>query len=294
MKNYARILNLFYCQPWNIIPAVHASWGKILHDRINSGVLVEPPKMEMPGEDDDIVGPVTYDEDGNPEPFIEQMQKGNGVAIIPVHGVLGRHLSFLDLFCGGCDYEYVMQMIALAGADPAVHTIIFDFNSPGGCSIGNNECAEAIASCEKKTVAYFDEVCGSAAYLLASQCDEIFAAQSAITGSIGSYMALLDSSREWELQGLKLELFRSGPLKAIGLDGKTVTDEERAYVQSQVDYAAGKFKAAVLAKRPGISADAMQGQTFFASQCIDNGLVDGLANHLLDVVNAAVALGAVA
>ena len=57
-------------------------------------------------------------------------------------------------------------------------------------------------------------------------------------------------------------------------------------MQAQVDFAAGAFKSAVLAKRPGVPAEMMQGQYVFAAQGVSTGLVDELANSLNDVIAA--------
>lgn len=289
MKNYARILSAFYFQPWNLMPSVHMHWGRILQAHIKSAQQPALPRLALPGDDEPIVGPVIIDQDGNRQPFIEQMQTGSGVAIIPVHGVLARHLGFLELWCGGWDYDHVSQMLDLAEADPSIHTAILEFNSPGGSFTGNVECAKRIAASPLKTVAYFYQACCSAAYFLASQCDEILCAPSCQTACIGSYLACLDDSREWEMEGWKLELFRSGPLKAIGIGGKEFTPQERDYLQGQADFAANQFKSHVLAKRPGIAPANMQGQVLFGEQADYEGLVDNLADTLQEVVTAAIA-----
>ena len=173
------------------------------------------------------------------------MQVGHGVAIIPVFGILGRHLSFLSLFCGGCDYEHVCEMTEIADADPSIQTILYNFNSPGGQHIGMIESMQKIGKVGKKKVAYFDKCCGSAAFGLAAVCDEIYCAPTAQAGCIGSYMACMDTSREWEMLGWRLELFRSGKYKAAGEEGKEWTDDERAWFQQQTEYAAKQFKDAI-------------------------------------------------
>ena len=288
MKNYTRIISAFYFQPWNILPEKHVAMGMILQQHLKAANFPQPRPMrsDVPGVDKPVVGPV-YADDG--EPVIEQMQTGGGLAIIPVHGVLGRHLDSLDLMCGGCDYDHVSQMTELANEDPSIHTIIYDFNTPGGQAVGNPECAMDIAASPKRTLAYFDQQCASAGYFLAAQCDEIHAAPSAITASIGSYMAAIDNSREWEMLGWKLQLFRSGNLKAAGEDGKAWTPEELKHFQGLAMFAGNTFKNAVLAKRPQIAADTMEGQWMFAEQGLSLGLIDGLANKLQDVVTAALA-----
>jgi ClpP class serine protease len=283
---YAHLLSAFYFQPWNILPDRHRALGSIFQQRLRNGQEpVDPPWRPAPAASfgDPIVGPV--DPEGSP--MIPQMQKMGTVAVIPIQGVLGRHLSFLALWCGGCDYDHIEQMLDIADADPVIETIIFAIDSPGGSNTGCPECAARILASPKHTVAYSDATCCSAAYWLASQCSEIIFSPSAIVANVGSYIAAIDNSREWEMQGWSLELFRSGPYKGAGEDGKAWTAEERAFFQQQVTFAADKFKAEVMGARPGVAAEDLQGQWFFGEQAMDKGLCDDLADCLDHTIAAA-------
>ena len=90
-------------------------------------------------------------------------------AIIPVHGVIGKGLSDMEKLCGCCDIEDVEEMLEDAVKDPEITTIIFDIDSPGGCSVGVPELANRIKACPKNTIAFTDEEACSAAYWLGSQ-----------------------------------------------------------------------------------------------------------------------------
>lgn len=56
----------------------------------------------------------------------------NGVAVIPVNGVLMRQLSFWGWFSGSSAYEVLIKDIHAAVTNPAVTAVILDIDSPGG------------------------------------------------------------------------------------------------------------------------------------------------------------------
>ncbi len=288
---FANLLSRFYFEPWGILPDKHAAMGMELQRYMKSEHLIKslPPwcnSQQMPPRGlrsgSGIIGPML---DG--EPIVPQMESGNGVAVITINGVLGKHLSFLDLYCGGCDYDNINAMVSAVNEDPTIETVIFYINSPGGMCIGVNECAAKIAAMRQNTVAFGDYQMCSNGYLLASQCDQVFVSSSSQNGCIGTYIAAQDTSRAWELEGLSLELFRAGKFKGAGMDGKKWTDEERADFQRIVDETNAQFKGAVTAKRPQVVQDTMEGQWFSGRDAVALGLADDFADDLETIVEAA-------
>lgn len=230
-----------------------------------------------------------------PEPSAEDTAEqdalaASGIARITIDGVIGKHLSTLETACGACDVDRLSEAVSAAAANPSIHTILLDIDSPGGVVTGVPELAdqirEASATHGKQTIAFTDTQAASAAYWLASACDYIACTPTAEVGSVGVYMALVDESANWAAQGYKLELIKAGDLKAIGMRGKPITSDERAHLQSQVDEIYRLFASDVQAGRGGsIETAALQGQTFMGRQAADNGLVDEIypnLNALLD------------
>ena len=123
-------------------------------------------------------------------------------------------------------------------------------------------------------------MCCSAAYWLASQADQIFSTSSAQMGSVGVYLALLDQSTRLANMGLKVNLIKDGNLKAAGSGLQPLTDEERAHFQAQVSQIGAEFRLAVNSKRPSVSKDTMQGQSFFGGRNVDLGLSDATVADL--------------
>lgn len=209
-------------------------------------------------------------------------------AVIHVDGVLDRHLSMFEAQCfDATDTNDLLRALAQAENDASTANVLLYFNSPGGSIAGIPECAARItALAQKKNVfAFTDGLCCSAAYWLASGCDQIFASPSASLGSIGVYLALLDESRWLENEGLKVETIKHGKLKGAGASWKPLTDDERAHFQAQVSQIGELFCQAVTAKRPGISTDTMQGQAFFGAAALEAGLIEAI----LPDIDAAIA-----
>lgn len=212
-----------------------------------------------------------------------------GVAVIPVFGVIGKHLSGMEIMCGGLDVDELMQTVDSAAMDDAAESILLWFNSPGGTVTGLPEAASHLAqvSDQVKTVfAYTDGMCCSAAYWLASQCEGIFASPSSDVGSIGVYLAWLDQADAAEKAGYHLELIKAGEFKAMGHPLKHLTDKERAMLQEEVDEIYTRFKAAVTGRRAQIADSTMQGQTFSFDALISTGLVDALHDNIGSVIGA--------
>lgn len=212
----------------------------------------------------------------------------HGIAIMHVQGTMGKRLSWLESYCGGCDLSMVDQDIEELRNDDRIETIIFDIDSPGGLALASADTADRIVelSEEKRTITYSDGTLASAAYKLAAATDEIYAAASADVGSIGTFIALLDSSRAYEMDGLDLKLFRDGKYKAMGMPGKPVTEEESQLLQSEVDQLSAKFKQFVRDHRQSVRESAMQGQVMDGRRAQSAGLVDGIFRDLNGLIAA--------
>lgn len=211
------------------------------------------------------------------------------IAVIPVYGIIGKHLSSLETMCGGCDLVDVEEEIAAAIADTNVRAIVLDINSPGGVVTGVPELAAKIRAWneQKPIFAFADSLCASAAYWLAASCIEIAITQTADVGSIGVYIALVDDSEWWKKEGFKLELIKAGEFKAMGISGKPLSDAERALLQTDVDTVYRMFTADVRAGGSGralVADEAMQGQTFMGETAITAQLADRIVTDLGQMV----------
>lgn len=236
------------------------------------------------GEGD--AGPVAFvKEEEDAAKGAEDVMIGGTVAVIPVHGIIGKRLSIMETACGGCDLNAVAAAIDEAEAMPEVTTVIFHFDSPGGTVTGVPELAAKIRRLaeSKAVIGYTETLCASAAYWLACACDEFYAAPSALVGSIGVYNLLLDESARLEKEGVKVNAIVSGEFKLAGASFKALADAERAMFQSRVDKIGAAFRGFVKSRR-GLSAEFMEGQVYDGAEAADIGMVDGVADDLAEVI----------
>lgn len=220
-----------------------------------------------------------FTEPQKPLPASPLLTVDNGVGIVSIMGVLMKRPDFFArLLLGATDMEDIEAALIAARDHQDVQAVFLDVDSPGGTVNGTPELAALVAEVSKAkyTYAFTDGQMCSAAYWIASQADAIFATPSARVGSIGVLLPMLDESEAFKQAGLKVELFAAGKFKSIGVEGTSLTDEQRAWIQAQVDETYGDFKAAVLARGRRITPDVMEGQSFSGRKASYNSLTSGV------------------
>lgn len=260
-RNFPHIIAKVYREPWLITPQKHRAIQSVLEARMD-GILPSDNDADEP----------------------EGMSRDGAFAIIPVHGIIGKHLSSIEMECGGCDLDAVNAMISEAEQDDSIETIVFDFRTPGGTVTGVPETGRRIASIAKKTIAFTDSECCSAGYWLASQCKHFYLTETATTGSIGVYSVFEDWSRALENEGVKVNAISSGKYKLAGAYFKPMTDDERTMFQDSVDKLHTQFKEAVRRNRE-VPDSAMEGQCYDGLEAVEIGLADGLVESIDDLLS---------
>jgi signal peptide peptidase SppA len=212
------------------------------------------------------------------------MAEENGVAIIPVSGVIGHKVSAVSKLLGAVDTVDVIAAIELAAEDDDIDTIILDIDSPGGTVGGVPELAETVEDVQragvKKIYAYTDSMMASAAYWMAAGANGIFAAPSAEVGSIGVYLPVMDTSKALAEKGVTVEIFKSGKYKAAGFPGVALDEEVRKHLQLEVMETYNEFAGFVKKYRADLNYEYMQGQTLTGRKAADVGMVDGTAKNI--------------
>lgn len=268
-KSYPRIAAKLFLEPWAIRSQVHDSMCQQF-------LAVMRGEQTLEAAADDPVGPKWRDRETGAEGYWHpQVEVHAGVAMLEVKGVLGKHLSTLEMWCGGYDVGLLERQMLNIRDDETIQAVVIDFDSPGGIVMGIESAAEAIVEVRKagkKVYGYSSGEVASAAYWLACGCDELHTDYTAIVGSVSTILAAVDSSEKWAKEGLRPEIFSTGKFKAMGRPGKPWTDEEREHVTEKMLLIDADFKGFVSARR-GLTADQMQGQWWFAKHA-PKGVVD--------------------
>jgi len=257
---FAQIINAIYRAPWHITTDGWLSLHEVIQSRIFSEVGAE---LDL----SDFVNP-------RPDAQIDE----NGIAHIHILGTLGRHLTPIEKSCGNTGYEQIDEEIAQAQRDGA-RGYLFHINSPGGMACGNIETAERILRIAEPTAAWVDELAASAAYAVCAGADHIVAAPSALVGSIGTILPLVDVSGAWEARGVKPAYIThtGGDLKDATWP-PSFTEEHRAHLQELVDDYFGQFREHVLRLR-AIGPESMRGQVFIGRKARQANLIDHVGDY---------------
>lgn len=209
-----------------------------------------------------------------------QVQLVGDVGVLPIYGVLARRPDPMELIYGAECSEGVLATVKGAATDPNVKALVLDFDSPGGFLTGGPEIGDAVRNLGKPCVAWTGGSMSSLAYWIGAQANEIVASRSASVGSIGVYSAFMDVSKAFERDGVKIEVFtnKEGTFKAAGLEGTSLTPEQRAGIQARMDETFAAFRGDVEKKRGKLKDEALRGQSFNARQGQQLGLVDRIGD----------------
>jgi len=257
----ASLPELLQHHPWLITPEAHASLTDLVASQLEVALSVSG-KVEV-----------------EPAATVD-----DGLAVIPLQGVMLRRPDPIARFFGATDTEAVRAQVDLAAGDRSVGAILLDIDSPGGSINGTPELAAAVrnAAARKPVYAFSAGMMCSAAYWAGSQADVIYAAPSARVGSIGVLLPVVDRSEAFAKAGVKVEVFAAGRFKGAGVPGTSLTDDQRAWFQQGVEETWRRFKDGVRSRR-SVPDGAMEGQHFAAATARGHGLVSALADTRAEV-----------
>lgn len=215
--------------------------------------------------------------------------RDGSTAIIPVTGIIGQHIPWVDTFSSGpmTDLDDVRTAIDVSEQDLSINRVLFNFDTPGGSAAGVPETARKIFNMTKPTVAFTDSECCSAGVWLASQANQFYATPSSAVGSVGVWSAYTDMTGKMEQDGVKMNSIVAGKYKLMGAWWKPMADEERDFLQAGVDKLHTEFKAAVNNRRV-VDAKYLEGQVFDGDEASKLGFTDGVVEDIWSVLRGMV------
>ena len=202
------------------------------------------------------------------------------VALIHMRGPITYKSSWLSYYFGGACVEDLQAQFRVALSDPAVRTIVFRIDSPGGVVTMVPEFADELFAARgvKPIVAVADTLVASAAYWLAAQVETIYTSVSGCLGSIGVYLEHINFSQMLEQAGVKVTLIAHGDRKVDGHPSQPLSDEVKARIQARVDEVGAEFEVAV-ARGRGVTKKIVvetfgQGEVLRGQKAIAVGMAD--------------------
>jgi len=176
----------------------------------------------------------------------------------------------------GVGAERIVEQIERADADADVDALLVRLNTPGGEIVPSEDIKLAAERFDGPTVAYATDTCASGGYEIASGCDEIWAREGSIVGSIGVVGSRVTAAELADRLGLEYEQLTAGEYKDAGAPWKELEDHEREYLQGIIDSYYDRFVESVASRRDLDRAEVAdtEARVYLGSDAKDLGLVD--------------------
>lgn len=210
--------------------------------------------------------------------MVEYFVTRDGVAIVPVVGVLSARFDWLAALCGWTTYEGLSATFDAIADDYRVKASLMDAESVGGEAAGMLDCADKIIAARKmKPVwAVANAYAYSAAYGVVGSAETLFVPRLCKVGSIGAMCVHVDQSGADKEMGFRYTAIYSGERKIDGWAHAPLSDDARTALQSGVDYCRDQF--AELVGRQGrmskAEALATEADVFHDQPAVDAKLAD--------------------
>lgn len=189
-----------------------------------------------------------------------------------------------------CSPEGFKALLDQAEANDHIKAVVLRVNSGGGDATAGEEMTEYLRQFDKPVVISSGSLNASAAYLISSQADYIFAAKTSLVGSIGAIIQITDISQLMDRLGINNQDIASSQGKDASSGNRPLTDDERSQYQHIVDQAA-EIMVDYISKGRGMNAEDVHalanGMGYTGLDAVDNGLVDEIGTREDAVAKAA-------
>lgn len=207
------------------------------------------------------------------------------VAEVSVEGPItrdrgGRRLPTSPPGTPGADE--IVDLIEQADMDSNVHALIVKLNTPGGAVVPSEDIRHAVNRFDGPTIAYTTDVCASGGYWIASGCDELWARNGSIIGSIGVRGSRVTAADLLDRIGLSYEQFIAGEYKDAGVPLKEIDPDERTYLQGLVDGMYDQFVETVSDGRDMDTDDIREtdAKVYLGTTAYELGLIDNIGTRV--------------
>jgi protease-4 len=183
------------------------------------------------------------------------------------------------------------------GKDDKVKAVVLRIDSPGGVVGPSQEIWSAVKRLKEKkpVVVSMGSVAASGGYYIAAPATLIYANPGTITGSIGVLMKFSNLEGLMGKVGMKSFTLKTGKFKDVGSPSRTMSDDEKAMLQSVIENTHSQFVKAVAEGRR-LSEEKVReiadGRIFSGEQAVANKLIDRLGT-MQDAVAEAGRLGGI-
>ena len=203
-------------------------------------------------------------------------EKGQGVAVIPINGLLSSAGSWWDI--GTKEIANVLHELY---ANEAVKAIVFDISSQGGTTECVIPLESAIAKRNKPIISAVNSSCYSAAYYIASLTDKILSVhRMGNVGSIGIMTEWVNNEKALSDAGYKkIKIYAPESEWKNKPTREAEAGKPQLFKDEILSPWAIQFQNIVKANRKALDLNVegiLNGRTFYAYDALTNGLIDGI------------------
>ena len=206
----------------------------------------------------------------------------HNVAEVAVEGPITRDGSGgIASRATGPGADDIVEQIERADDDRGAEALLMKLNTPGGQIVPSEDIRLAAEAFDGPTIAYATDVCASGGYDIAAGCDELWAREGSIVGSIGVIGSRVNASDLADRMGVSYEQLTAGEYKDAGTPLKELGEGEREYLQGLVDDYYDQFVETVAEGRE-MDAEAVretEARVFLGEEAHERGLVDELGTR---------------
>jgi len=207
---------------------------------------------------------------------------GYNVAEVAVEGPISRDSGGgLGSAPVGTSADDVVEQIERADEDRGAEALLVKLNTPGGEIVPSQDVRLAAERFDGPTIAYATDLCASGGYEIASGCDELWAREGSLVGSIGVIGSRVTAADLADRLGIEYEQLTAGEYKDAGTPLKELEDDEREYLQGLIDDYYDQFVAGVAEGR-NIDAETVrdtEARIYLGPDAHELGLVDELGTR---------------
>jgi protease-4 len=181
--------------------------------------------------------------------------------------------------------DYRSEILEKVALDNNIKAVIFDINSPGGEIVASEILYSEIRAIAqiKPAVILVGSTAASGAYMAAIGADHIIAHNSSIIGSIGVLMQSFEVTELAKKVGVKLQSYKSSPLKATPSPFEKSSKLSDEALQSSINDSYQFFTDLVYSRRKDkLDKNKLQmivdGRVFSGRQALKLGLIDEIGS----------------
>lgn len=200
------------------------------------------------------------------------------ILLIPIHGVISDENEREGTTPSG-----IYRLLKMAKSDRDIKAILLQIDSPGGTVTASDLIYRMIGEFAKKrklpVYAHIDSLAASGGYYVGMAADNLNVVPTGRVGSIGVILTSFNAAGLLEKVGVKERSIKSGKNKDTLSPFRELREDEREFLQKQIDEMYGRFFGIVAEGRKGKITTARlrelaDGRVLTAAEAVAEKLVD--------------------